>query len=304
MSDGPVVSELQLDSAELRALVAAPFSLERLATGFQFTEGPIWDRAGNFLLFSDIPADTIFRWDAASRISTFRHPCGFTNGHTRDSAGRLLSCEHRNRRVCRTEADGTVVPMASHYAGKRLNSPNDIVVKSDGMIYFTDPTYGLGPNEGDAGEQELSWQGVYRVAPDGSNLTLLVDDFEAPNGLAFSPDERFLYVDDSERMHVRKFEVQADGTLAGGQIISAELGAHADRRGVPDGMKVDREGRLWVTARDGIWVLTPDGEHLGTLPMPEIAANLNWGEADRQTLYITASTSLYRVRLNVGGAPS
>src|SRR3954451_23841650 len=150
MSDGPVVSELQLDSAELRALVAAPFSLERLATGFQFTEGPIWDQAGNFLLFSDIPANTIFRWDATSGISTFRHPCGFTNGHTRDSAGRLLSCEHRNRRVSRTEADGTIVPMASHYAGKRLNSPNDIVVKSNGMIYFTDPTYGLGPNEGDA----------------------------------------------------------------------------------------------------------------------------------------------------------
>jgi gluconolactonase len=295
--------EMKIESAELRRLLGNSPVLERLATGFGFTEGPVWFPDGNYLIFSDIPNTTLHRWDEQDGVSVFRKPSGFANGNTRDLEGRLLTCEHSNRRVSRTEHDGTITVIASHYEGKRLNSPNDIVVKSDGMIYFTDPTYGLDPREGDGGRQELEWQGVYRVAPDGSELTLLVNDFTAPNGLVFSPDERQLYVDDSEDMFVKVFDVQSDGTLDGGKIIAQSMGGHADRPGIPDGMKVDVEGRLWATGPGGVWVMEPDGRLIGVLPVPEVAANLNWGGPDRRTLYITASTSLYRVRVNVAGAP-
>ena len=293
---------LEIEGEELRQLVAEPV-LERLATGARWTEGPVWVDADNCLLFSDIPNTTIYRWDDRDGIAVFRHPSGFANGNTLDQQGRLLSCEHQRRRVSRTEPDGQVVTIASHYQGKRLNSPNDLVVKSDGTIYFTDPTYGQKADEGDCGPQELGWQGVYRVNPDGSNLTVLVDDFRAPNGLAFSPDERRLYVGDSEDMFVRVYEVQPDGTLANGRRFAGEMGPRGDRLGAPDGMKVDVDGRLWVTAAGGVWVFDAEGHQIGTLRMPEIVANLNWGPPDRRTLYLTASTSLYRVRLIVAGAP-
>ena len=295
-------TELTIESGELRGLVADPPVLEALATGFTFVEGPVWIERGGYLLFSDIPENTIYRWNEAGGVAVFRRPSGYTNGNTVDREGRLLSCEHQNRRVSRTELDGTIVTVASHFQGKRLNSPNDIVVRSDGTIFFTDPHYGARPDEGNAGPQELPWRGVYKVAPDGSGPELLVDDFTAPNGLALSPDHRRLYIDDSEEMLVRAFDVLADGDLSGGRVIAEGMGTHADGRGVPDGMKVDTDGRLWVTASGGIWVMEGDGRLLGVLPIPGFTANCSWGEADRRTLYITARDTLFRVRLNVVGA--
>lgn len=283
----------------VRQLVAEPV-IEWLATGGRWLEGPIWIDARDHLLFSDIPNNTIFRWDERDGVSVFRQPSGFSNGHTLDRQGRLVSCEHQNRRVSRTEHDGQVVAVAAQYDGRRLNSPNDVVVRSDGVIYFTDPTYGQKADEGDCGPQELGWQGVYRVTPDDGQLHLLIDDMRAPNGLAFSPDERHLYVDDSEDMLLRVYDLQPDGTLANGRTICRDMGGH----GAPDGMKVDTEGRIWITASGGVWVLDPDGHKLGLLPVPERVANLNWGPPDRSTLYLTASTSIYRVRLNVAGAVS
>jgi sugar lactone lactonase YvrE len=272
-------------------------AVEKVLGGFQFTEGPVWHPDG-YLLFSDIPANTIYHWTpGSSEAVVFRSPSGHSNGLTLDSQDRLLACEH-DRRVSRTERDGTVAGIATHYQDRRLNSPNDIVVKSDGSIYFTDPPYGLpGQSEG----KELDWNGVYRLAPDGT-LTLLDDSFERPNGLAFSPDERTLYVDDSYRDHIRAFDVQRDGTLANGRVF-ADLSDPA-AGGVPDGMKVDVQGNVYCTGPGGIWVLSPEGETLGRIEVPEQPANLAWGDRDYQTLYITARTGVYRVRTLIGGRPA
>lgn len=286
---------LEIEEDELRGLLAEPV-LERLATGAIWAEGPIWVDAGDHLLFSDIPNTTIHRWDERDGITVFRQPSGFANGHTLDRQGRLVSCEHQNRRVSRTEADGTITTLAAHYEGRRLNSPNDVVVKSDGAIYFTDPTYGQKDDEGNCGPQELPWQGVYRIDPDGT-LTLVVDNFRAPNGLAFSPDERLLYIGDSEDLFIRVYDVQDDGSLANGRDFAPQTGVYKDLKGAPDGMKVDAQGRLWSTAAGGVWVFAPDGRRIGVLPVPEPCANLNWGPPNQRTLYLTASTSLYRVTL-------
>jgi gluconolactonase len=264
---------------------------ERLATGFQFTEGPIWLPDGS-LLFSDIPANRIYRWTAESNIEVWREPTGNSNGLTLDREGRLIACEHTTRRVSRTEGDGTVITLADQYQGKRLNSPNDVVVKSDGTIYFTDPPYGIEPEE-----REQPCNGVYRILMDGT-IELLIDDFDRPNGLAFSPDESILYVDDSPRRHVRAFDVQADGRLTNSRIL-ADL--DHPQPGSPDGMKVDEAGHLFVTGATGIWVFEPDGTHLGVIVTPERPANCAWGDADRKSLYITARTSLYRIRVKVPG---
>ncbi len=292
---------LEIQGEELRPLIAEPM-LERLATGARWAEGPIWVAAGNYLLFSDIPNNTIQRWNDDDGITVFRHPSGFANGNTLDAEGRLLSCEHQNRRVSRTEANGTIVAVASHYQGKRLNSPNDLVVKSDGSIYFTDPCYGQKSDEGDCGPSEVAWQGVYRVRPDGSDLQLLIADLRAPNGLAFSPDERRLYVDDSEDVFMRVYDVQADGTVANGRDVARDMGKHPDLPGGPDGMKVDADGRVWVTGAGGIWVFDDAGHKLGVLRVPEAVANLTWGGPHGTTLYVAASSSLYRVQLNVKAA--
>jgi gluconolactonase len=293
--------DLNIDSPELEPLIAMPYQLERLATGFRWAEGPIWFPDGDFVLWSDIPNDTIHRWSEQDGLGVFRKPCGFTNGHTLDAHGRLVSCEHQNRRVSRTEHDGTVTAVATHYEGKRLNSPNDVVIRSDGMIFFTDPTYGMQAHEGNAGPQELDWQGVYCVQPDGSGLTLLTREFTQPNGLALSVDERTLYVDDSQEDLLRAFDLGADGQLSSGRLVAEHIREEGVAGG-PDGVKIDVEGRIWITAPGGIRVYLPDGTLLGTLPIPENTANLNWGGEDRRTLYITASTSLYRVRLNVAGS--
>lgn len=271
-------------------------AVEKVTAGFQFTEGPVWVPEG-FLLFSDIPANTIYRWAPGSgSAEVWREPSGHSNGLTLDRQGRLVACEH-DRRVSRTEADGAVVPIAERYQGKRLSSPNDIVVRSDGSIYFTDPPYGLpGKTEG----KELDFSGVFRLSPDGT-LTLLDESFELPNGLAFSPDESVLYVDDSHRAHIRAFDVQTDGTLANGRVF-ADL-TNPEAQGVPDGMKVDVHGNVFCTGAGGIWVIAPSGDVLGVIAVPEVPANLAWGDDDLKTLYITARTGLYRVRTRTGGAP-
>lgn len=266
----------------------------KVATGFRFTEGPVWNKAGKYLLFSDIPANQIRKWERGDTTTVFREPSGNSNGLTYDKQGRLIACEHSTRRVTRTEPDGTVAVLADRFEGKRLNSPNDVVAKGDGSIYFTDPPYGIKPEE-----QEQPCQGVYRITADGK-LELLVRDFDRPNGLAFSPDEKRLYIGDSsqQRRHVRVFDVNADGTLANGRLF-ADMSA--PEPGNPDGMKVDTEGRLFATGASGVWVFTPDGAHLGTILTPERPANCAWADDDWQMLYITAGTSLYRVRLGVAG---
>lgn len=273
---------------------------EKLAGGFQFTEGPIWQADGS-LLFSDIPANRIYRWTPEGGAQVWREPTGNSNGLTLDREGRLIACEHSGRRVSRTEADGTVVAIASRFPstgsgrsnGGKLNSPNDVVVKSDGVVYFTDPPYGIQPEE-----REQPVNGVYRIFRDGT-LDLLVEDFDRPNGLAFSPDESTLYIDDSPRRHVRAFDVRSDGTLANSRII-ADM--DHPQPGSPDGMKIDEEGHLYVTGATGVWVFEPNGELLGVVATPERPANCAWGDDDRRSLYITAQTSLYRVRTKVAGA--
>jgi len=283
---------------EFNDIVPKGSKLEKIATGFMFTEGPVWDASNKCLFFSDIPANKMRKWSEAKGVELFREPSGKSNGLTFDKQGRLIACEHANRRVSRTEKDGTIVTIADSYNGKKLNSPNDVVVKSDGSIYFTDPPYGLTAEFGNLGEQELPFQGVYRLSPDGKTLTLLIDDFDRPNGLAFSPDESLLYIDDTERVHVRVFDVKPDGTIANGRIF-ADL--KDDAEGNVDGMKVDSEGNVYVTGPGGISIFDPSGKKLGIIEMPEVSANLAWGEDDWKTLFITASTSVYRIRLNVTG---
>jgi gluconolactonase len=275
---------------KLKSLVEAG-DPELVVSGFQFLEGPVWHPDG-YLLFSDIPASRIYKWSGGT-FETWRDPTGNSNGLTLDRERRLIACEHSGRRVSRV-ADGTIEPLAEYYNGKRLNSPNDVVVRSDGIVYFTDPPYGIEPDQ-----REQPCNGVYRVLTDGT-LELLLDDFDRPNGLAFSPDESTLYVDDSPRRHVRAFDVRPDGALTNSRVI-ADM--DHPQSGSPDGMKVDQEGNLYVTGATGVWVFEPDGTHLGVIATPERPANCAWGDDDLSTLYITARTSLYRIRTKVPGLP-
>ena len=266
--------------------------LEKVAGDFQFIEGPIWHPDG-FLLFSDIPANIIYKFASNQQVEVFRRPSGKANGNTLDKENRLLTAEHENRRVSRTEKDGKVITLADRYEGKRLNSPNDLVVKSDGSIYFTDPSYGVSKDQ-----EELGFYGVYRLASDGK-LTLLVKDLVLPNGIAFSPDEQKLYVNNSEAGYIAVFDVKPDGTVTNERLF-ADL-KDASQGGVPDGLKVDLEGNVYSTGPGGVWILSPEGKVLGKISVPETATNVAWGESDRKTLYITANTSLYRIRLKIAG---
>ncbi|MDJ0517812.1 MAG: SMP-30/gluconolactonase/LRE family protein [Trichodesmium sp. MO_231.B1] len=276
----------------LQEIIGKDAQVEKVAEGFKFTEGPVWHQEG-FLLFSDIPENTIYQWQLNQEVKIFRNPSGNANGNTLDLQGRLITGEHSNRRVSRTEKDGKIVTLVDEYNGKRLNSPNDLVVKSDGSIYFTDPPYGIKSEQ-----EELGFYGVYRISPDGK-LTLLVDDFIRPNGIAFSPDETKLYVNDSEKGHIRIFDVKSDGTLENGKIF-AEL-KDPNKAGVPDGMKVDLQGNIYSTGPGGVWVFSASGKLLGIIAVPERVTNLAWGNDDYKTLYLTASKSLYRITLKVTG---
>ena len=281
----------------LRGIVPEGTKIEKLAGGFQFTEGPVWTREG-FLLFSDIPNNVIRKWDPRTgQVSDYRNPSEHTNGNTLNPRGQLVCCEHTGRRVSVRAEDGTYRTIVDRYEGKRLNSPNDVVFKSDGAMYFTDPPYGL-PKGDDDPAKELPHNGVYRFK-DGK-LTLLTTDLQRPNGLAFSPDEKTLYVANSDpaRKLWMAYPVKADGTLEKGRVFFDVTSS--TEPGLPDGMKVDRKGNLYCTGPGGVWVFAPSGKHLGTIKPAEVPANCHWGD-DGKTLYMTVQTGLYRVRLAVEG---
>ena len=293
----------------LREIVPADAKIEKLAGGFKFIEGPVWAHAG-YLLFSDIPQKRINKWTPDGKVKAFLKAgdnpgtksfvdLSFdSNGLTLDRQGRLTICEQTNRRVSRLEKDGRLTVLADKYEGGRFSSPNDLVYKSDGALYFTDPPYGLPQGDDDPGK-ELKFNGVYRLMNGG--LQVLVKDLTRPNGLAFSPDEKFFYVavsDPAKKIWMR-YDVKADGTLANGQVFFDVTSNTED--GLPDGMKVDQKGNVYGTGPGGVWIFSPAGKHLGTIKPPEVTANCAWGDADGKTLYMTASTGLYRIRLKIAG---
>jgi gluconolactonase len=295
---------VDVKSEKLFELVDREAQLERLGTGFTFTEGPIWNKEGRFLLFSDMPGDVRRRWSEEDGVTEVANPSNKGNGMTYDANGRLLVCEHSTSSLVRMDPDGTGSGrevVASHYDGKELNSPNDVIEASEGSIYFSDPWYGRMPGFGVERERELGFQGVYRIAPGGGDPQLLVDDFEQPNGLCFSPDESLLYINDTPRAHIRVFDRQPDGTIANGRMFFENIGSGVIEEGIPDGMKIDERGNIYVTGPGGIWVISPEAEHLGVIEVPENTGNLNWGGDDWNELYIPSTTSVYRIRMKVSG---
>lgn len=272
--------------------------VKRLATGFDWAEGPVWFGDQGCLLFSDIPNNRIMRWSEEG-LTTFRNPANYTNGHTRDRQGRLVSCEHGGRRVTRTEWDGSITVLADGYQGKRFNSPNDVIVASDGAVWFTDPHYGIMTDyEGFKAAEELPCS-VYRIAPDGT-VEAVITDMACPNGLAFSPDESRLYVADTGRMfssdpqHIKVFD------MVGGRPVNGRI-FHTISPGCADGIRVDSDGNLWSSAADGVHCIGPDGRLLGKILVPEVVSNLCFGGRAKHRLFITATTSLYSVILNRRG---
>lgn len=285
--------------------------LEKVAAGFAWAEGPVWNRAGEYLLFSDVPNNSIIRWKADEGPSVFVKPSGYTgkeqftgrepgsNGLTFDAEGRLVFCQHGDRRISRLEKDGSRMTLVDNYQGKRLNSPNDLVYKSNGDLYFTDPPFGL-PRAFDDPKKELPFQGVYRLSRNGK-LTLLTTEVKAPNGIAFSPDEKRLYVADSALGLWFVFNVKADGTLAPGKVFFDGREESKGRPGVADSLKVDVHGNIFAAAPGGLYVLSPDGALLGRFDLGTATGNCAWGE-DGSTLFITSNSILYRIRLNTKGA--
>lgn len=313
----------RLDPA-LDQLVPHDATLERVATGFdKWTEGPVWTREGS-LLFAEIPANNIIRWKPGHKAEVFIHPSGYdestpykgpepgSNGMTLDSTGRVTVAGHARRNVWRLESldpHAQITVLADSYQGKKLNSPNDLVYKSDGSLYFTDPPYGLESQSDDDPKKELKVNGVYRIPaarqqkpgsePDREKLQLIIKDLARPNGIAFSPDEKFLYIAESGRKVWMRYPVHADGSVGTGNLF---LDASADKgTGGPDGIRVDRKGNLYGSGPGGVWIISPQGKHLGTIQVPERVSNVAWGDRDGKTLYITASTSVYRIRLNTAG---
>jgi gluconolactonase len=287
------------------ALINPSAGLERLATGCRWAEGPAYFPAGRYLVWSDIPNDRMLRWDESDgSVSEFRSPAGCTNGHTVDRQGRLVSCEHLARRVTRTEIDGTITVLADRYQGRHLNSPNDVVVRSDASVWFTDPSYGIDHDyEGLRQERELDGCHVYRVDPATAEITRVADDFARPNGLAFSPDESRLYIADTGATHapdgprhIRAFDVIDGRTLAGGEVFAT------CESGLFDGFRVDEAGRLWTSAGDGVECFETDGTLIGRIRVPETVSNVCFGGPHRNRLFITATTSLYSVYLLLRGA--
>jgi gluconolactonase len=291
-------------SEELNDLVDPDVQVEQLGTGFTFTEGPIWHPGGKYLLFSDMPADTRRRWDEQDGVRVVASPSNKGNGMTIDLDGRLIVCEHVTSSVVRMDPDGSGngrEVLASHYEGKELNAPNDVVVHSDGSIYFSDPTYGRMPVFGVEREQELDFQGFYRIPPGGGDVQLLADDFGQPNGLCFSPDESLLYCNDSEQAHIRAFDVQSDGSIAKSRVFAENIGTGDLATGLVDGMKCDERGNIWMTGPQGVWVISSSGEHLGVVHIPEAVGNLHWGGPDWKWMFVCASTGLYRFETKVAG---
>jgi gluconolactonase len=282
------------DEAEFGKIVPKDAKLEKLASGMKFLEGPVWVPAdGGYLLFSDIPSNEIKKWNAKDGLTTFRSPSNNTNGNFLDLEGRLISCEHSARRISRTEKDGKVNTIVDTFNDAKLNSPNDVVVKSDGTIWFTDPPYGIPKNE----KQEQPKNFVFRYDTKTQKLAAVVNDFDRPNGLCFSPDEKRLYIADSGKpKHIRVFDVNDDGTLTESKVFCAI------DKGAPDGIRVDVEGRIFSSAAEGVQIFAADGKLIGKILVPESPANLCFGGDDKKTLFITARTSLYSIKLSVAGA--
>jgi gluconolactonase len=286
-----------------RALAMGNVHVEKLYTGCRWAEGPAWFAAGRYLVWSDIPNDRMMRYDDTDgSVSVFRQPADNSNGNTTDRAGRLVTCHHRTRCVSRTEHDGSVTVLASHWQGKRLNSPNDAVVKSDGSIWFTDPSYGIDSDyEGDAAPSEIGACHVYRIDPSGA-LEAVATDFEKPNGLAFSPDESKLYIVDTGYSHgahfprhIRAFDVDGSRLSGGGVFAESQVGMF-------DGLRVDTNGNVWTSSGDGVRCYAPDGTLIGIVRIPEVVANCCFGGAKRNRLFICGTTSLYATYLNARGA--
>lgn len=301
----PAVTSVDQRFDSLRLGMAA---VERLYTGCRWAEGPVWFGDGRYLLWSDIPNNRILKWEEETgAVSEFRRPSDYANGNTRDRAGRLVSCEHGNRRVVRTNYDGTKTVVLDSFDGKRLNSPNDVVVKSDGSVWFTDPAFGiLGDYEGHKAEPELG-QFVYRVDPESGEVAVVADDVLGPNGLCFSPDESILYIIESRGVPTRKilaYDVSADGKSINNKRVLIDADG-----GTPDGMRCDIEGNLWCgwgmgdAALDGVFIFAPDGTHIGRIALPERCANVCFGGLKRNRLFMAASQSLYSLYVNTQGAP-
>lgn len=302
--------------AAIDKIVPPDANIEKLAGGFLFTEGPIWiprtDQNDGYLLFSDPNNNVIYRWSPDGQLSIFITKSGYrgfdigeygqpgSNGLTIDKQGRLTINQHGNRRVVRMEKNGQLTVLADHYDGKRLNSPNDLVYKSDGSLYFTDPPFGL-PKFFDDPRKELPYSGVYRAAPDGKQVQLLTTELKGPNGLAFSPDEKYFYVDnwDPQKKIVMRYEVNTDGSLSNGKVFFDMTSAEGED--ALDGMKIDQKGNLYVSGPGGLWIISPEGKHLGTIIGPEHPHNFAWGDDDGKTLYLCAKTGLYRIRLKIAG---
>lgn len=272
--------------------------LEKLAGGFIFSEGAVWVEGENALYFSDIPASITRRWSEQKGVEILRSPNDKSNGMFLDHDGKLLICQHGKRRVVKWSGGDEVEVIVDSFEGKKFNSPNDIVVRDDGCIYFTDPPYGLTAKFGELGEQELPYQGVFRTDPQRKQVFLLNDGFCRPNGLTFSPDQSLLYVNDSQEKLIRVFDVSEEGDLFNERLFAEVKG---DTPGSPDGMKVDTRGNVYVTGPGGLWIFQPEGRKKGFIPVPETVGNFAFGDADRKSIYITASTSLYRIRVEIPG---
>lgn len=293
----------ELTQPGFKALVLPNAKLEKLAEGFRWTEGPVWFGDRDEFLFSDLPNNRVMRWSEGGGLSVFRRDSDFENGHTRDNEGRLLSCSHRGRRIHRTEIDGSITSLVERYESKRLNSPNDIVVKSDGTIWFSDPHYGIQTDyEGGKQEAELP-ANVYRFDPRDGSLRVVAGDFQGPNGLCFSPDERRLYIVETGLQfapdpvqHIRVFDVSDDGRLSGGRVFCTISPGNAD------GIRCDEEGRLWSSAGDGVHCLDPGGELLGKILVPSTVANFTFGGRQRSRLFLCASHTIYAIYTNTRGA--
>ncbi|MBV9654755.1 MAG: SMP-30/gluconolactonase/LRE family protein [Acetobacteraceae bacterium] len=292
-------SDYEIRDPRFSALIIGSARLERLSTGYRWAEGPVYVPAAKHLLWSDIPNDRLMRFDETDgSVSVFEKPCGYHNGHTLDAEGRVIACEHGGRRVSRLEHDGRWISLVERHDGRRLNSPNDVVVKSDNTIWFSDPTYGIDSHyEGHAATSEIGHSHVYRFDPKTGALSAVVDDMVRPNGLAFSPDESILYVADTGATHqpdlpatIRAYKVRSDraGLEAGSTFATCEAGLF-------DGFRVDRAGNIWTSSADSVRVYAPDGALIGRILIPEIVANLTFGGPKRNRLYITAQTSLYAI---------
>ena len=292
--------DLDVHDMRLHDIFDEKAELETLSSGHRFLEGPAWHPYDKHLRFSDIKGNATLQWSESSGLSVYRDNSHMANGNTYDRQGRLLSCHHASSRVTRMDDDETMTVLAAHYQGNELNSPNDIVVKSNGAIYFSDPPYGREAKVGIPREPQLNFNGVYRLDPGGNILTLLVADFNRPNGLCFSPDESLIYINDTPESLIRVFEVEADGSLSNGRLFATTGG---DGPGGPDGMKTDSEGNVYCCAAGGLHVFAADGALLGRLRTPMQVTNFTFGDEDLRGIYLTGITTLYRVRARIAGIP-